>query len=64
MTAKQEYKRIKQLMKKHKITIYAISKECGRPRGSVTYSLQNEVDRIGTICLLLGTIEKLINSKK
>lgn len=63
MTAAAEYKEIKRLIKKHNISIYRIAKETKKAQGSVKYSLDNEVDKIGTIAILLGAIQKIINSK-
>mgnify|MGYP006921390189 CR=1 FL=1 len=63
MTADAEYKRIESLMEKHNVSIYAIAKETRKSEGSIKYSLKNKVDKIGTISILLGAIQKIINDK-
>ena len=62
MTAKNEYQKIKSLIKGHNITLYALSKKLNKSQSGIKYSLDNEVDKIGTICDILGAVEEIIKS--
>ena len=64
MTAKNEYQKIKSLIEKHNITLYALSKKLNKSQSGIKYSLDNEVDKIGTICEIRGAVEEIIKSNK
>lgn len=64
MTAKNEYQKIKSLIKGHNITLYALSKKLNKSQSGIKYSLDNEVDKIGTIGEIRGAVEEIIKSNK
>ena len=64
MTAKNEYQKIKSLIEKHNITLYALSKKLNKSQSGIKYSLDNEVDKIGTIGEIRGAVEEIIKSNK
>ena len=63
MTATEEYAKIRMLMKKNKISVYRVAQVADKPYKSIEYSLKKEVDKISTIALILGAIQKIINDK-
>lgn len=61
------FKELKSKIKKHKLTVYSISKFCdksGEPLSEQTIRnlLKNEDGMLSNVCILIGAVDKMINN--